>query len=166
MLFAVLLVLALSSHGQQAGQAGAQASATERPRWTATEIPNLEMMALSPDPAAEAVAATRLRARRKLCMLPHSHPVDEQLLVVQGSVTLTMQDQPGTKRRLKPGESILLKSGVSHSLTFGAGAVVELRGKGRLVTAWADPAAVRALKPNPVDSASERTKMKREQDKK
>ncbi|MBZ5525773.1 MAG: cupin domain-containing protein [Acidobacteriia bacterium] len=161
MLFAVLLVLALS-HGQQAGQAGA----TQGSRWTATEIPNLEMTALSGDPAPETMVATRLRARRGLRMLPHSHPVDEQLTVIKGSVALEIQGHPGTKRRLKPGETILLKSGVSHSVTFGAGAVVELRGKGRLVTTWVDPAAVRALKPNPADSNSERTKMKREQDKK
>lgn len=166
MLFAVLLVLALCSHGQQAGQANSQAGAEECSHWTATEIPNLEMTALSGDPAPEAMVATRLRARRRLCMPPHSHPVDEQLTIIKGSVALGIEDHPGTKRRLKTGETILLKSGVSHSVTFGAGTVVELRGKGRLITTWVDPAAVKALKPNPVDSNSERTKMKREQEKK
>ncbi len=100
-------------------------------------------------------------------MPPHSHPVDEQLTVVKGNVSLdSTGDHAGEKRHLETGESMVLKSGVKYSASLDAGTEIELRGKGPLVTSWADPAAVRAMKQHPVDSDSDRTKMKKEQDKK
>jgi quercetin dioxygenase-like cupin family protein len=170
MWFSMLLVLTLFSHGsqtegQQAEQVGSQAAVKESSHWIATEIPNLEMSALSRKAAPEDLVVTRIRARRKVCMPFHSYPVDEQLTVMKGSVALRTQDHPDRKSRLQAGESVVLKSGVSHSATFAAGTEVELRGKGRLLTTWVDPAAVKALKQNPVDSNSERSKMKSEQDK-
>jgi quercetin dioxygenase-like cupin family protein len=169
MWFSIFLFLALFSNGQQTGErqaehSGSQAPATEGSQWVAAEIPNLEISVLSRDSAKDLVT-TRIRARRNAFIPLHSHPVDEQLTVIKGSVDLGTQDHPDRNSRLQTGESVLLKSGVNHSATFPAGTEVELRGKGQLVTTWVDPAAVKALKQNAVDSNSERSKMKKEQDK-
>lgn len=166
-MFAMLLVLVLFSPGQKVGPPNTPAGEREVSGWAATEIPNLEVMAVSADPASEATVATRLRATRKVSMPPHSHPVDEQLTVVKGKVSLeSAKDQADERRHLETGETVVLKSGVEYSASLDAGTEIELRGKGPLVTSWADPAAVRAMKQHPVDSDSDRTKMKKEQDKK
>ncbi len=167
MIFAMLLVLVLSSPGQKVGPPNTPAGENPQSGWTATEIPNLETMAISADPGSEAVVTTRLRATRKVCMPAHSHPVDEQLTVVKGKVSLEpAKDHAGERRQVETGESVVLKSGAEYSVSLDAGTEIELRGKGPLVTSWADPAAVRAMKQHPVDSDSDRTKMKKEQDKK
>jgi hypothetical protein len=166
MMIAMLLVFVLSLPGQKVGATNTPAGENEASSWTGTEIPNLEMIAIPADPAPDAIVTTRLRSTRKVCMPPHSHPVDEQLTVIKGGISLkTTQAHPDTTRRLKAGETAVLKSGASYSATLAAGTEVELRGKGKLVNTWADPAAVRAMKQHPVDSDSERTKMKKEQDK-
>jgi len=165
MFLAILLGLALSSQAPHATPVHSPAAIRERAHWTATEIPNLQIKVLTGEPAPDAVVATRLRARRKVRMPKHSHPVDEQMTVLKGSLVLETQNQPKTARHLKSGETTLLKSGVNHSVTLAAGTEVELSGKGRLVTTWVNPSAVKALKQSAVDSSSERTKMKQEQDK-
>jgi mannose-6-phosphate isomerase-like protein (cupin superfamily) len=162
MLFAILLGLALSAQEYQPSQTASQASTQKQSHWIATEIPHLEMLAPSSGAAPDAEVATRLRAQRRVSVPLHSHPVDEQVRVIKGNLFLKIQ---GEKRHLHPGGSVLLKSYVNHSAIFSAGAEVELRGKGLLVSVWADPAHVKALKEDPVESNSERTKMKREQDK-
>jgi quercetin dioxygenase-like cupin family protein len=166
MFFAMLLVLAVSSQAAQTAPEHSPVAMSERSRWTSTEIPNLQMKAPTGDPASDAMVATRLRATRRVRTPLHAHPVDEQLTVIKGTVSLETVGQSKTTRRLQSGQTMVLKSGVCHAMTFGAGSEVELRGKGKLMTNWADPSAVKALSEKQVDSASERTKMKREQEKK
>ncbi len=66
MMFAMLLLLALSSPGQNVGPPNTPAGENPLSGWTATEIPNLEMMAISADPDSGAMVTTRLRATRKV----------------------------------------------------------------------------------------------------
>jgi hypothetical protein len=68
-------------------------------------------------------------------------------------------------RALHPGEKVPLAKNTRHFVLFHAGDEIEMQGEGKFATVWVDPRAVKELKKNDVDSASERSKMKADQDK-
>jgi len=136
-------------------------------QWKATAIPNLEMAVVSGDPSATGQYVLRFRATKPTRIPPHWHPVDEQLTVLTGAPGLGMGDHfvASALRTLRSGDFVLMPKDSRHFAQFTAGTEVQLHGEGPFITNWVDPKAIKALKPKDVDSVSERSKMKAEQDK-
>lgn len=161
----LILLLALSSCGQpQTPAPTPQSTSQSELQWQPTEIPNLEMAYVSGGPSTKGPVVVRLRAKSQVSVPAHWYPVEEQLTVLAGTPTLEMSDRSSKVRRLKPGESMTLPKDSRHTVQLDTGSEVELRGDGPFVTNWVDPKAVKALKPSDVQSLSDRTKMKAQQD--
>jgi len=137
-------------------------------QWTATEIPGLKMAVVSGDPKAEGPFVLRLRADKPVRIPPHSHKADERMTAISGTPAVGEGTQfvGAGMRNLETGESVEFEKGEEHFAALHAGDEVEIHGEGPFENIWVDPRALKALqKERNVDSASERTKMKREQDK-
>jgi hypothetical protein len=164
----IVLLIGLCSAGWLQGQ-DAHHKLVRRAdlRWTATAIPNLEMAVVSGDPSAKGNYVLRFRTTKLTRIPPHWHPVDEQLTVLTGTPSLGMGDHflGSALRTLHPGDFVLMPQESRHFAQFPVGTEVQLHGEGPFITNWVDPNAIKTLKPSDVDSNSERTKMKKEQDK-
>jgi quercetin dioxygenase-like cupin family protein len=164
----IVLLFGLCSAGWLQGQDAHHKLVTRADlRWAATAIPNLEMAIVSGDPSANGQYVLRFRTTKLTRIPPHWHPVDEQLTVLTGTPSLGMGDHfvASALRTLHSGDFVLMPKESRHFAQFPAGTEVQLHGEGPFVTNWVDPKAIKALKPSDVDSNSERTKMKQEQDK-
>lgn len=136
--------------------------------WTPTEIPYLQMAIVSGDPSKSGPYVLRLRATKSVRIPAHSHPAAEQLTVLSGTAALGIGDRfvESGLRPLRPRDHATLPKETRHFAQLTAGTEIQVHGDGPFTTNWVDNAAVKALKPSDVDSASERSKMKAEQDKK
>lgn len=162
---AILVMASMTSIGYaQEKKASSEPSSTEQPHWTQTEIPNLQMAVVSESAGTNTV---RLRAFKEVRIPAHWHPTDQRLTVIAGAPRIGEGDQfiASALRELHPGEQMLLAKNTRHFVLLAAHDEIEMRGEGRFTTDWVNPQEVKALKKNDVDSASERSKMKAEQDK-
>jgi hypothetical protein len=136
--------------------------------WSATEIPNLSMAVVAGDPSVSGPFIVRLRAEKPAQLPPHSHANEVRLTVIHGTPELGDGDKftPTALHKVDGGETVTLAKGGRHFASFSAGDEIEIRGDGPFSFQWADPKAVKALsKMKDVQSVSERTKQKAEQDK-
>ena len=165
----IVLVLALAFAGLLQAQNSTHQFVTRADlHWAATAVPNLEMAVVSGDPAKQGSFVIRFRAMKPARIPAHWHSTDEHLTVIAGTPSLGMGDHfvASALRTLHPGDYVQLPKETRHFAKFPAGTEVQLHGDGPFITNWVDPAAIKALKPTDIDSNSERSKMKAEQDKK
>jgi quercetin dioxygenase-like cupin family protein len=164
----VILVLGLCSAGTLLAQSAPHHTVPRAQlHWTATAIPSLEMSVVEGNPATTGPFVLRFRALRQVRIPAHWHPSDEHLTVLTGTASLGMGDRftASALRPLHSGDYASLPKQSPHFAQFAAGTEVQLHGEGPFITNWVDPNAIKQLKPNDVDSNSERTKMKADQDK-
>jgi len=147
-------------------QSPAASPQQEAPHWTASPIPNLKMAVLSGNPDANGPFILRLWAEKEVRIPPHSHARDENLNVVHGTMLAGRGDHftQTSMHKLQPGEHVLVPKGVHHYALLEPGTEVEISGDGPFVNHWVDPAAMKDLMKG-VDSASDRSKLKADQDK-
>ncbi len=159
-----LLVLTLTSMAQQASPRVVHEALL---RWQPTEIPGLQSTIVSGDPGAKGPFVIRLRSIRQVIVPPHWHVTDEHITVLNGSVALGFGDRydPKALQRLRTGDFSVIPKQTRHFALFSIGTVVQVSGEGPSSRNWVDPNSVKAFKPTDVDSASDRTKMKADQDK-
>jgi quercetin dioxygenase-like cupin family protein len=165
----IVLVLALGfAVGLQAQNPTHQFVTGADLHWTPIAIPNVDMAVLSGNPTTNGPFVIRLRATKPARIPPHWHPTDEHLTVIAGTPSLGMGNHfvASALHPLHPGDYVQMPEETRHFAQFPAGTEVQLHGDGPFIINWVDPAAIKALKPNDVDSNSERTKMKAQQDKK
>ena len=163
----IVLVLALGFAGLLQAQNPTHHFVTRADlHWTPIAVPNVEMAVVSGDPKTQGPFVIRFRATKQARIPAHWHPTDEHLTVIAGAPSLGMGEHfvASALRPLHPGDYVLMPKESRHFAQFPAGTEVQLHGDGPFVTNWVDP-NMKAPKPNNVDSNSERSKMKKEQEK-
>jgi quercetin dioxygenase-like cupin family protein len=136
--------------------------------WSPTEIPNVTMAVVSGDPSAHGPFIVRLHADKAAQIPPHSHGSEERVTVISGSPKLGNGDKfaESALHKVAEGETVTLPKGGRHFAALDAGDEIEISGDGPFGFQWVDPKAVKALnKMKDVQSVSERSKEKAEQDK-
>lgn len=134
--------------------------------WRPSPIPNLKMAVVSGNPDANGPFILRLCAEKEVRIPPHSHSTDEELTVIRGTMLAGKGDhftQP-SMHKLQAGEHASVPKGIHHYALLEPGAEVEISGDGPFANQWVDPAAAKDMMKG-VDSASDRSKLKAEQDK-
>jgi hypothetical protein len=171
--YAILLVLlsvfcAGQSQSHERSHGSQDASSPSALRWSPIEIPNVSLAVVSGNPSAQGAVVLRVRADKQAQIPPYSLANDEQLTVVSGAPRLGEGDHFSATalRTLHAGESVALTKGTRYFAMLHAGDEIEIRGEGPFGFNWVDPKSVKARsKTKDVQSVSERTKEKREQDK-
>lgn len=137
-------------------------------RWSPGVLPNLEVAVLSGDPKGTGSFVLRLRALGDQRVPAHWHPSDEHVTASKDGFAVGTGENFTEQqlRPLKPGDYILLPKETRHFAWMKKGSEIQVHGQGPFVVNWVNPAEVAAMKKDlQVDSASDRTKMKQEQDK-
>lgn len=79
----------------------------------------------------------RLRMARGLAVPSHSHPVDENITVLRGELTIRMQrDGATTVARLRQGDFFTIPAYVPHFADAVQETEIQTNGIGPLVTTW------------------------------
>ena len=156
LLLSVLVAIPLVSQSNDSGL-----------KWVATPIAGLEMAVASGDPGTQGNHELRFRAKEKVRVPPHWHASDAQVAVLAGSVAVGEGErfEASSLRVLRTGQGIELQKGVRYFAVLEKGTEVQLESRGPFAVEWVDPSALKSKKLSDVDSASERSKMKAEQDK-
>lgn len=159
----ILLLVLSSLQAQETTEA--KSPTTASPEWKATEVRNLEMATLSGNPTSAEPLVLRLRALREVRVPSHSHVTQEELTVLHGTVALGYGGKfdPKTIRLLPPNKTVIIPPKDRHFVLFQAGAEVEVKTQGPLVTEWVDPSSIKDGMKD-VDSLSDRSKKKADDD--
>jgi hypothetical protein len=166
---AILVLLAATACAQTAEPAAHhQLVRADQLQWTPGTLPGLEIAVVSGDPKGDGPFVLRLRAVRDLKVPAHWHPSDENVTAMTEGFSIGAGEnfsQPQL-RPLKAGDYMFMPKETRHFAWMKKGAEIQLHGQGPFVTNWVNPAEVAAMKKDlHVDSMSDRTKMKQEQDK-
>ena len=90
-----------------------------------------QIAVLSGDPSKEGLYAIRLKAPAGYKVPPHSHPFDEHVTVLSGSLILEMGDKVDDKKvGLKPGGFGKMSKGMVHYAVFPEETIIQIHGQG------------------------------------
>jgi quercetin dioxygenase-like cupin family protein len=89
--------------------------------------PGLKMAVLHGKPSQSNMFSLRFKVPAGYKVPPHHHPVDEQLLVLDGEVTVGLGDKvvAGSGTKLKRGGFIVLPAGAPHWYSFGEETIIQ-----------------------------------------
>lgn len=165
--FGLVLLLGLCAVGLLGQTAPAKPGAATELHWTATAIPNLEMAVVSGDPAAAGPFVLRFRTLQQVRIPPHWYASDEHVTVLRGAPSLGVGERYLTTalRQLHSGEQVVMRKQQRYFALLNPGSEVQLQGDGPFTPNWVDASALKAIKQKDVESNSDRTRMKAEQDK-
>ncbi|HEX6242551.1 MAG TPA: cupin domain-containing protein [Polyangiales bacterium] len=94
--------------------------------------PGVELAVLEGDPKADGIFTLRLKAPPGFLLPPHTHPVDERVTVISGSVSVgfgsTVQKEQA--RAFPAGSFYVNPPGVPHYVFSDTGAIVQITGTG------------------------------------
>ncbi|MCI0350062.1 MAG: cupin domain-containing protein [Acidobacteriales bacterium] len=165
----LLLLCTCAASAQQADSAAHHTLViADQLKWSAGALPNLEMAVVSGDPKGTGPFVLRLRAIGDQRVPAHWHPTDEHVTAIKAGFSIGVGENFSQQqlRPMKAGDYIELAKETRHFAWMKKGAEVQVHGQGPFVINWVNPAEVAAMKKDlQADSASERTKMKQEQDK-
>ena len=168
-LTSILVLLACFASAQQpAPPAHHQIVTADQLRWSPGSLPNLEVAVVSGDPKGTGRFVLRLRAVADQRVPAHWHPSDENVTVIKDGFSIGTGENFAEQqlRPMKAGDYLLMPKETRHFAWMKKGTEIQLHGQGPFVTNWMNPAEVAAMKKDlQVDSMSDRTKMKQEQDK-
>lgn len=136
-------------------------------QWAPGALPNLEMAVVSGNPKAEGAFVLRIRALRDQRIPAHWHPMDEHVTAIKDGFAIAMGENFSEQqlRPLKAGDYAMLPKETRHYAWMKKGAEVQVHGQGPFVINWVNPAEVAAIrKESQVESVSERTEQKKQQD--
>ena len=164
----LVLVTCFASAQQPAPSAHHQIVSASQLQWAAAGLPDLEIAVVSGDPKSAGPFVLRLRAIRDQKVPAHWHPSDENVTAMTAGFSIGTGENFSQQqlRPLKAGDYLFMPKETRHFAWMKKGAEIQLHGQGPFVTNWVNPAEVAAMKKDlQVDSMSDRTKMKQEQDK-
>jgi len=128
--------------------------------WQPMEVRNIET-APSTTPTGNHALYVRATQTQRLPM--HAHPNDVTITTMSGDVMLyEAGSQQG--RKLNPSEPVTIPAGQPHELALNKDAQIKIVSDQPVTWKWANPKALKK-KGKDVESVSDRTKEKREQDK-
>jgi hypothetical protein len=166
---AILLLLAGAAWAQTAEPASHhQLVSASQLQWAPGGLPGLEIAVVSGDPKSAGPFVLRLRATRDQKVPAHWHPSDENVTAMTEGFSIGTGENFSQQqlRALKAGDYMFMPKETRHFAWMKEGAEIQLHGQGPFVTNWVNPAEVAAMKKDlKVDSMSDRTKMKEQQDK-
>ena len=92
----------------------------------------VELAVLEGDPKAEGMFTLRLKAPAGFVLLPHTHPADERVTVLAGSISVGfgVLSERATAKSFGPGSFYVNPAGVAHYVFSDEGAVVQITGQG------------------------------------
>ena len=99
---------------------------------------------LSGDPSKPVPYAVRLKFPAHYAVAPHSHPTDENVVIVSGALTFGMGDRlvktASGNKTLQTGGFALMPAGMNHfAFTKGDGATIVLYGVGPVEFKYVNP---------------------------
>ena len=94
--------------------------------------PGVELAVLEGDPKSDGIFTLRLKAPAGFLLPPHTHPVDERVTVISGSVSVGFGStvQKDQARAFPAGSFYVNPPGVPHYVFSDGGAVVQITGVG------------------------------------
>jgi hypothetical protein len=105
--------------------------------------PGAEMAILSGDPGQAAPYAVRLKFPANYAIPAHSHPTDENVVVVTGGLTLGMGDtlvkSAGSGKTLGPGGYALMPTNMNHFAYTTVPTTIVLYGQGPVEFKYVNP---------------------------
>ena len=106
--------------------------------------PGAEIAVLSGDPGKAAPYAVRLKFPANYAVPAHSHPTDENVVVLTGGLTVGMGDKlaktAGAGKTLGPGGYALMPANMNHYAYTKAETTVVLYGQGPVEFKYVNPA--------------------------
>jgi len=92
----------------------------------------VELAVLEGDPKAAGIFTLRLKAPPGFLLAPHTHPVDERVTVISGSISVGFghQVQKDQARTFRAGAFYVNPPGATHYVFSDEGAVVQITGMG------------------------------------
>ena len=103
-----------------------------------------EIAVLSGDPTKTGAYSVRLRFPPNYAIPAHSHPTDENVVVVSGAVTFGMGNElakgAATNKTLSPGGYFLASAGMNHFAYTTAESTIVLYGLGPVEFKYVNPA--------------------------
>lgn len=93
------------------------------------------------DPGKAGMFTVRLEMPNKYYIPMHTHPVDEQVTVLKGTVTLAMRDTAAAHRMtLRTGSVTTVKANEPHAATARGRTIIQVRGMGPFALNYVNPA--------------------------
>lgn len=92
----------------------------------------VEMAVLEGDPKASGMFTLRLKAPPGFLLPPHTHPVDERVTVISGTISVGFGSsvQRDQAKHFSAGSFYVNPPGVAHYVFSDQGAVVQITGMG------------------------------------
>jgi hypothetical protein len=167
-LIALVLLVACAASAQQADPSAHHSLVpADQLRWVSGALPNLEMAVVSGDPKAPGAFVLRIRALRDQRIPAHWHPLDEHVTAIKDGFSVATGENYSQQelRSMKAGDYIMQPKETRHFAWMKKGAEVQVHGEGPFVINWVNPAEVAAMRKDlGVESVSDRTEQKKEQD--
>jgi uncharacterized RmlC-like cupin family protein len=92
------------------------------------------------DPSKPGLFIVRLKVPANYKIMPHSHPTDENVTIVSGSVAFGMGDKLDTKAKAMPAGSFVSMPAKMHHFAFSTKeSVVEVSAMGPFQIDYVDP---------------------------
>ena len=91
-----------------------------------------QIAVLEGDPSAPGIFTMRLRLSKGFALPPHTHPQDERVTVLEGSVVVALGDAPekAKGRRFGAGAFYVTPASLPHAVWSDDGATLQLTGTG------------------------------------
>jgi quercetin dioxygenase-like cupin family protein len=104
--------------------------------------PGAEIVVLTGDPAGKGLVTLRLKLPAGYVIAPHSHPTDELVTVISGSLALGMGDKVDHKasKTLTAGGYGVAPANMHHFAWTKSGAVVQVNMMGPFAITYVNPA--------------------------
>jgi quercetin dioxygenase-like cupin family protein len=97
-----------------------------------------QAVVLSGDPGKAGLFVLRLKAPAGYRIANHWHPTDEHVTLLEGDVSLRMDDATQA-HTLAPGAYVLLPAHMHHAVTTRGGMTVQVSGMGPFALTYVDP---------------------------
>jgi len=141
MLFAAMAALVLTAHPEQ----DHVIVTPEQIVWVdgpSSLLPGSKMAILEGDPTKAGTFVLRIKLPDGFKIMPHTHPKDERVTVLSGTLYLGMGDKLDEKvaKAMPAGSFGLTKSGMKHFGYVKGATILQLQGNGPWAVEYVDPA--------------------------
>lgn len=138
LLFLLSLPLVLASTAVQAKPSSANLKWADAP----PSLPaGAQMAVVSGDPSKKGMFTIQLKMPADYAVPPHSHPSDEVVKVVSGTLHYSMSDklEISKAKTLTAGHSVTMKAKMNHWVHAPGPATVQVSGRGPFQITYVDP---------------------------
>jgi quercetin dioxygenase-like cupin family protein len=101
-----------------------------------------KMAVLNGDPTQSGPFTVRLKAPAGYKVMPHTHPTDERLTVISGSLRIGMGEKfdEASMQTMTPGSYIVMPSGMAHFAKGAKETIVQIDSEGPFQINYVNPA--------------------------